>query len=501
MSAQRTTEQTATEQTPTVQHAGWRLGPGVKWLDDTTLAGGAPYRVMTLTDRGAGIVHGLLTGTAAPETTLQPAVAELLDRLEAAGLLRAPAPPAADHRGITLVIPARSAPGPLRELLRLLPADLPVIIVDDGSAEPLASLATERANLQVLRHNHSRGPAAARNAGAALVRTPWIAFLDADTLPDENWLGAMMGHLRPPAPSAERVVLAAPRIYPLPGTGTAAWFEERVCALDLGGAPADVGVGKAVSYVPSAALLVDADAFRRVGGFDESMEVGEDVDLVWRIAEFGRVRYLPDVRVGHRPRGSLSAALDRRRVYGMSAADLGRRHPGALRHVDVSVWSFAPWLLGVLVHPLLGVAAGAVTAAIAPWGMPTLSPKHARTLAVQGHLRAGGALGRWLIRPMLPATIVAGLLSPRVGRRLLVSAAAGLGYLVVMDVRSARLANSPAAAVRMAAESLVARTLDDAAYSLGVWQGVLTQRTLEPVLPKVRDLPGWPRRRKRARRA
>ena len=122
--------------------------------------------------------------------------------------------------------------------------------------------------------------------------------------------------------------------------------------------------------------------------------------------------------------------------------------------------------------------------------MPTLSPQHARTLAVQGHLRAGGALGRWLIRPMLPATIVAGLLSPRVGRRLLVSAAAGLGYLVVMDVRSARLANSPAAAVRMAAESLVARTLDDVAYSVGVWQGVLTQRTLEPVLPKVRDLPG-----------
>jgi len=228
------------------------------------------------------------------------------------------------------------------------------------------------------------------------------------------------------------------------------------------------------------------------------MEVGEDVDLVWRISEFGRVRYLPDVRVGHRPRGSLLAALDRRRVYGKSAADLGRRHPGALRHVDVSVWSFGPWLLGVLVHPALGVAAGAVTAAIAPWGMPTLSAKHARTLAARGHLRAGGALGRWLIRPMLPATIVAGLLSPRVGRRLLVTAAAGLGYLVIMDVRSARLTtDSLLIAAKLAAESLVARALDDAAYSLGVWQGAATQRTLEPVLPKVRDLPGWLHRKRR----
>ena len=483
-------------QNRTEQNPGWRLGLGVKWLDDTTLAGGAPYRVMTLTSLGAGIIHGLLAGT---EQELVPAVVELLDRLEAAGLLRAPTPPAGDHSGITLVIPARSAPGPLRELLHLLPANLPVIIVDDGSPEPLAGLAAERPDLQVLRHNHSRGPAAARNAGAALARTPWIAFLDADTLPDANWLAAMMGHLRPPAPEAERVVLAAPRIYPLPGTGPAAWFEERVCALDLGGAPADVGVGNAVSYVPSAALLVDADAFRRVGGFNEAMEVGEDVDLVWRLAEFGRVRYLPDVRVGHRPRGSLLAALDRRRVYGMSAADLGRRHPGALRHVDVSVWSFGPWLLGVLVHPVLGVAAASVTAAIAPWGMPNLSARHARALAGQGHLRAGGALGRWLIRPMLPATVLVGLLSPRVGRRLLVTAAAGLGYLVTMDVRSARLINdSPVIAAKRAAESLLARTLDDAAYSLGVWQGVMTERTLEPVLPKIRDLPGWLSRKGRS---
>ena len=78
------------------------------------------------------------------------------------------------------------------------------------------------------------------------------------------------------------------------------------------------------------------------------------------------------------------------------------------------------------------------------------------------------------------------------GRRLLVTAAAGLGYLVTMDVRSARLINdSPVIAAKRAAESLLARTLDDAAYSLGVWQGVMTERTLEPVLPKIRDLPGW----------
>jgi hypothetical protein len=89
-------------------------------------------------------------------------------------------------------------------------------------------------------------------------------------------------------------------------------------------------------------------------------------------------------------------------------------------------------------------------------------------------------------------------LSPRIGRRLLVSAAAGLSYLVAMDVKSAKLTtDSPVVAARLAAESLVARTLDDAAYSVGVWQGVLSERTLEPVLPKVRDLPGRLLRKRR----
>lgn len=479
--------------------AGWRLGPGVRWLDATTLVGGSPYRAITLTERGAKVVRDLLGSAVNDGGVTDPpdAVVELRERLENAGLLLAPPRPAVGHDGVTVVIPARSDASALRELLQRLPGDLPVIIVDDGSAVPLLGLATEFANVEVLRHHRSRGPSAARNAGAAKVRTPWIAFIDADTLPDPNWIAAILGYLSPrgPASSAAPVVLAAPRIYSLPGTGSAAWFEQRVCALDLGDAASDVGIGRAVSYVPSAAMLVDAEVFRRIGGFDESMLVGEDVDLVWRLAEHGRIRYLPDVRVGHRPRGSLAAALHRRREYGTSAADLSRRHPGALRHVDVSVWSFAPWLLGIVVHPLLGAAAAAGTAAIAPWGMPDLTAKQAHRLAVQGHLRAGAALGRWLIRPMLPVTVIAGVLAPRFGRRLLLSAAAGLGYAVALDVRAARLTvNTPCAAVRLSVQTLAARTLDDTAYSIGVWQGALGRWTLDPVLPRVRDLPRLGRR-------
>ena len=110
----------------------WRLGPGARWLDGTTLAGGTPYRVITLTPRGAGVVRGVVAG--APPPADQPAVDRLMHRLRAAGLLLAPSPAAADHDGVTVVIPARSATAPVRELVAALPADVPIVLVDDGPA-------------------------------------------------------------------------------------------------------------------------------------------------------------------------------------------------------------------------------------------------------------------------------------------------------------------------------------------------------------------------------
>ena len=471
----------------------WRLGPGARWLDGTTLAGGTPYRVITLTPRGAGVVRGVVAG--APPPADQPAVDRLMHRLRAAGLLLAPSPAATDHDGVTVVIPARSATAPVRELVAALPADVPIVLVDDGSPVPLAPLAAERPGLTVLRHDRSKGPAAARNAGAAVAQTPWIAFIDADTIPDHGWIDRLKAQVADTSTGdgePVRVVLAAPQIVPLAGSGSGGWFEQRVCALDLGHTPSEVGPGRAVSYVPSAAMLVDAESFAAVGGFNETMHVGEDVDLVWRIAEQGVVRYFPDVHVGHRPRGTIIAALNRRRLYGTSAADLAGKHPGTLRHLDVSIWSLGPWLLAVLVHPAVGVLAGAVTAAIAPWGMRELSPAHARKLAAMGHLRASVALGRWLIRPMLPVTLAVAVVSPRIGRRLAVAAAAGLAYQAVQDVRAGSTPDEPAAGaarIRETVESFVAHALDDAAYGIGVWQGVVHRRIPEPVLPKVRDLP------------
>jgi len=59
-----------------------------------------------------------------------------------------------------------------------------------------------------------------------------------------------------------------------------------------------------VFAVPSACILIRADLFRELDGFDESLSFhGEDVELCWRIHHSGaRVVVAPSARVRHSPR-------------------------------------------------------------------------------------------------------------------------------------------------------------------------------------------------------
>jgi mycofactocin glycosyltransferase len=384
---------------------------------------------------------------------------------------------------VTVVIPARSAPDAVRRILAALPRDVAVVVVDDGSPIPLPAALEPQPNLTVLRHERSQGPAAARNAGAAAAATDWLLFLDADVEARADTVTRLLEFA-----TGRDVAALAPRVLSRPGPGLASWFES-CCALDQGPHPGNVGQGQPVSYVPSACLLIRTDAFREVHGFSEDMHVGEDVDLVWRLADHGRIRYEPSVVVTHEPRPRILDALNRRRYYGTSAAPLSLRHPGRVRHADVSAWSFIPWAVAVGVSPPLGCAMAVATVAAAPRGLPGMDPRHARQLAATGHLTAAAGLGRWLIRPLLPATVALAVAVPPLRRRLALAALAGVAERAWRSHRQITTGSRRERTARVAG-TLVASLLDDVAYSLGVWQGALDHRSIDPLLLTVRDLPG-----------
>ena len=105
-------------------------------------------------------------------------------------------------------------------------------------------------------------------------------------------------------------------------------YEAVRSSLDLGQREAPVVPYGTVSYVPSAAIICRRSVLNEVGGFDETLKSGEDVDLCWRFVEAGaRLRYEPIAMVAHEHRTQLREWFARRAFYGESAAPLSVRHP------------------------------------------------------------------------------------------------------------------------------------------------------------------------------
>ena len=170
----------------------------------------------------ATIVHGnaLLGGTPFRLVRLSHAQRTAVERWREGGLvgqdgalaralvhanLAQPLPPAGGAADVTVVVPTRD-----RDVAHHAGA----LVIDDGSRTPVAGAA--------VRHATPRGAAAARNAGARLVTTPLVAFLDSDTRPREGWLDAILPHFQDP-----RVALVAPRIVAKPQAGRLARYEAK----------------------------------------------------------------------------------------------------------------------------------------------------------------------------------------------------------------------------------------------------------------------------------
>ncbi len=68
-----------------------------------------------------------------------------------------------------------------------------VLLIDDGSSSPLTL--SSSADCDVVVHEKNRGLSAARNTAIEACRTPLLASLDSDVVPDEHWLGNLVSAL------------------------------------------------------------------------------------------------------------------------------------------------------------------------------------------------------------------------------------------------------------------------------------------------------------------
>lgn len=448
--------------------------------EGAALLGGSPTRLLRLAPAAQTMLNG-------GRLEVHDAISAQLARTLLDATVAHPRPLSGpSHRDVTVVIPVRDNPTGLTRLLTAL-RGLRVVIVDDGSETPVsdADFQQVHCDVRILRLNRSKGPAAARNAGLAACDTDFVAFLDSDVVPRRGWLEALLGHFCDPA-----VALAAPRIVALhPSDSVVARYEAVRSSLDLGLREAPVVPFGTVSYVPSAAIICRRSALIEVGGFDETLTSGEDVDLCWRLNEAGaRLRYEPIALVAHDHRTELRKWFARKSFYGGSAAPLSIRHPGKTAPLVISGWTLVVWMLVALGSRFGYLASAAVAAITGRRIAKSLSsvqtePLEVAVVAAQGLWSAALQLASAICRHYWPVALVAAVVSRRCRQVVLVAAV--LDGVFDWATRSHGSADDDTKRVGVFTYLLLKR-LDDIAYGLGLWTGVVRERHAGALKPQIR---------------
>lgn len=171
-----------------------------------------------------------------------------------------------------------------------------VIAVDDASPRPIDPRIDRsrfpNLDLQILRREKNGGPGAARNVGLPRVRTDWVVFLDADTVPAPDWLTTLetvIDGIPDGVAGAEGKVV-------VPGQSTTPFAH----ATEI---DASAGQHGGANIVYRTRVLLD------VGGFDErffdvkrKMHFREDNELRFRMADNGHtVAHAPELVLIHPP--------------------------------------------------------------------------------------------------------------------------------------------------------------------------------------------------------
>jgi glycosyltransferase involved in cell wall biosynthesis len=185
------------------------------------------------------------------------------------------------------------------------------IIVDDGSTDGSLDIVTELAGRDPRLHvitSANGGPSAARNRGIGAARGQFIAFLDADDRWHPMFLQRQLERLRA-LPGDVGLVFCRSRI--ILENGTPVFIQwQRSGRYDFD----DFLVGMNPARNGSS-VLIRRSCFQEVGGFDESLRFGEDLEMWLRIAERSRTPVLwgnPDFLVDLRLRPQ-SLTRDRHR--------------------------------------------------------------------------------------------------------------------------------------------------------------------------------------------
>lgn len=236
---------------------------------------------------------------------------------------------------VSVVVASYNAERTLRACLDSLEhlnyPDCEIILVDDGSTDTTAQIASLYSRIRYLRHPINRGLSVARNTGIAAATGEIIAFTDADCRADEDWLYYLVSGLL----SSEFAGMGGPNLLPPEDSPVAA------AVMASPGGPAHVMLtDRQAEHIPGCNMAFFRQALTEIGGFDLVFrKAGDDVDLCWRLQQAGfKIGFSPAAFVWHFRRSTITAYLRQQHGYGVAEALLVRKHPEYFNALGGSQW-------------------------------------------------------------------------------------------------------------------------------------------------------------------
>jgi GT2 family glycosyltransferase len=262
---------------------------------------------------------------------------------------------------VTVVVPVHNCAATIEDCLGALvaqtyPRELTEILVVDNDSTDETPVLAASFPVTLLAERDVRTSYAARNRGAAAASGEIVAFTDGDCIAAPDWLRRLAGAFDDPAVAAVAgTVDDAP-----PGS----LCEEFTARIQPFARPQRAGL----TTLLTANVAIRRSALERLGGFDERLPTGGDVDFGWRLQGAGmRLIDEPRARVVHRHRATFTQVFEQFRRYGLSEILLATIHrgSGAAMPPQRQLWrmlsqtrAIASYVLGLIVRSVLSPIRG-----------------------------------------------------------------------------------------------------------------------------------------------
>jgi GT2 family glycosyltransferase len=209
----------------------------------------------------------------------------------------------------------------LESLTRLNYPNYEVVVINDGSKDATPKIVARYPFKLISTPN--QGLSAARNLGWQSATGEIIAYTDADTRVDPDWLSYLVQPFLASDPVSGLVGVGGPNVVPEDDP----WIAQ--CVARSPGGPTHVLYDDtAAEHIPGCNMAFRRSALEAVGGFDPTYtKAGDDVDICWRLQERGwRLAFSPSALVWHHHRDSVKAYWRQQVGYGEGESFLELRH-------------------------------------------------------------------------------------------------------------------------------------------------------------------------------